>query len=351
MTPTRLVIVDDSSFIREAIARLLADETRIEIVGTAATGEEMLDRFEQWKPDVLTLDLDMPGMGGTATLDCLREVSSIPVIILSTHTEEAAPLAVDALSRGAVDFIDKEAYSLVDFQALRKVLVEKILSVSKNGTPNQGTDTAVDTGSPRETPEPRPDAEYELVVVGASTGGPSAVERLLTDLGSGISAPVVVAQHMPAKFTRAFAERLDWLLPIPVQEAADQEPIMGGKVYIAPGDRQLSLKAQQNALFAVVEESPVDAAYHPSVDFLFESVVQVVGHKAVAVLLTGMGDDGAQGMSRLADAGAHTIAQDESTCVVYGMPRVAVAMNAVREIQPIENIGKRLVQLFAGAET
>ena len=135
MTRTKLVIVDDSSFIREALARLLADESRIEIVGTAATGEELLDQFENWEPDVVTLDLNMPGMGGTKTLDRLREISSIPVIILSTHSEEAAPLAVDALSRGAVDFIDKEAYSLVDFQALRAGTQARTACLPHKGTP------------------------------------------------------------------------------------------------------------------------------------------------------------------------------------------------------------------------
>lgn len=347
MTPTRLVIVDDSTFIREGISRLLEDEPRIEIVGTAATGEELLDQYDRWDPDVVTLDLNMPGMGGLETLDKFQQISTIPVIILSTTSGEGAPLTVDALGRGAVDFIDKEAYSLVDFHALREVLVQKILSVSESSVVELGQVPVVETPSLQGKRPASRRSDYELVVIGASTGGPSAVERVLTDFGSGIHIPTVVAQHMPARFTTAFAERLNGLLPFSVREVADQEPIVGGEVYIAPGDRQLNLKNDGERVLAEVSESPANAVYHPSVDVLFTSAMHVFGDRVVAVLLTGMGDDGAQGMALLENAGAHTIAQDQDSCVVYGMPRVAVGLNAVREIYPLDGIGRRIRQLLS----
>ena len=350
MRPTRLAIVDDSSFVREGLARLLEGETRIKVVGAAASGEELLAEFGRWKPDVVTLDLIMPGLGGLKTLDRIMEIGPTPVIILSTHSGEGAPLTLEALSRGAVDFIDKEAYSLVDFQTLRAVLVEKVLSVTQGGAPGRRRDSTPDSAASiatRRARSVRGRAGYDLVVIGASTGGPSAIGRVLADLGPGIPAPIVVAQHMPAGFTAAFAERLNSQLPFPVRETVDRERISGGTVYVAPGDRQLTLGKDGNGLYAMVNEAAADATYHPSVDVLFTSAVEVLGERIVAVLLTGMGDDGARGMSRLSDARAYTIGQDQESCAVYGMPRAAVALKAVRDVLPLDRIGRRVRFLFA----
>ncbi len=347
MKSARLAIVDDSSFVREGIVRLLSSEPRITIVGTAASGEELLENLDSWQPDIVTLDLNMPGMDGLETLDRVMEQRATPVIILSTHSGEGAPLTLKALSKGAVDFIDKEAYSLVDFHALRSVLVEKILSVTQADTEQANGNASVATTSAVQERKPISPAEYDLVVIGASTGGPSAIERVLTDIKPGIPAPIIVAQHMPARFTSAFAERLNWQLPMRVREAGDHERITGGTVYIAPGDLQLSLERDGENLYANVYEPAKDATYHPSVSILFSSAEQVLGGRVVAALLTGMGDDGADGMAKLARSRAYTIAQDQSSCVVYGMPRAAVALNAAREVLPIDDIGARIKQLFA----
>lgn len=347
MKPARLAIVDDSSFVREGITRLLANEKRIEIVGAAASGEELLANLDRWKPDVVTLDLNMPGMDGLETLDRVMEQRATPVIILSTHSGEGAPLTLRALSRGAVDFIDKEAYSLVDFHALRSVLVEKILSVTQPEVEPTVSEPTEEAPEAEQVIPVQPHAEYDLVVIGASTGGPSAIERVLTDLGPSVQTPIIVAQHMPARFTSAFAERLNWQLPMRVREAGDHERISRGTVYIAPGDLQLSLKRDDDDLYAVVNEPSKDATYHPSVDILFSSVAKALRGRVVAALLTGMGEDGAEGMALLAREHAYTIAQDQATCVVYGMPRAAVALNAVREVLPIDEIGSRLRDLCA----
>ena len=346
MKSVRLAIVDDSSFVREGIVRLLSSEARIIIVGTAASGEELLENLDSWQPDCVTLDLNMPGMDGLETLDRLMEHRATPVIILSTLSGEGAPLTLKALSKGAVDFIDKEAYSLVDFHALRSVLVEKILSVTQS-TAEQEQEVTTTAGVPASAErKPISPAEYDLVVIGASTGGPSAIERVLTDIKPGIPAPIIIAQHMPARFTSAFAERLNWQLPMRVREAGDHERISGGTVYIAPGDLQLSLERDGDNLYASVYEPAKDATYHPSVDILFASAAEVLGGRVVAALLTGMGDDGAEGMARLARARAYTIAQDQASCVVYGMPRAAVSLNAAREVLSLNEVGTRIRQLF-----
>lgn len=203
MKPVRLAIVDDARFIRDALRRLLATEPRIAVVGTAASGAELLRHLDAWSPDVVTLDLEMPELDGLETLDRLMADRPLPVVILSTRSGAGAPQTIEALARGAVDFIDKEAYSLVDFEALRSVLVQKILTVARPQETGRG---AVPAG---EGPGAIPNQRFDLVVIGASTGGPRAVETVLGDLGHSVPVPIVVVQHMPPGFTEAFAARLD----------------------------------------------------------------------------------------------------------------------------------------------
>lgn len=343
MNPVRLAIVDDALFIREGLRRLLADEPRVSVVGTAANGLELLARIDEWRPDVVTLDLHMPGLDGLGTLDRLMAASPLPVIILSTHSGAGAPLTVEALSRGAVDFIDKEAYSLVDFEALRAVLVDKILSVTgggRNGSapavPATATPSAVVASHPSKS------ARFDLAVIGASTGGPRAIEAVLTALGPRPPVPVAVVQHMPPGFTRAYAERLSRALPFRVREAQAGDVLTAGEVFIAPGDRHLELVQGSDGWKAALHSDAADAVHRPSVDVLFASAGQVARDRVVAVLLTGMGRDGARGMLELSRAGAHTIAQDEATSVVYGMPRAAAELGAAGEILALDCIGPRL---------
>jgi len=341
MSGVRLAIVDDALFVREALKRLLADEPRIEIVGQAATGEELLARLDEWRPDVVTLDLNMPGIGGLATLDRLMASNPLPVIILSTHSGQGAPVTVEALSRGAVDFIDKEAYSLVDFGALRSVLVEKLLHVVHARRDGARRPSGATTGEFAIAQS----QSLELLVVGASTGGPRAIETVLRAFRTPPPFPVVVVQHMPPGFTRAFAERLNRILPVTVRECEADMPLPNGTVTIAPGTLHLRVERVRGGQFVGrLDAEPAEAVHRPSVDVLFESAVPM-GAAVSAVLLTGMGSDGARGMERLHQAGAYTIAQDAATCVVYGMPRAAVERGATREVLPLEEIGPRLVAL------
>jgi two-component system chemotaxis response regulator CheB len=346
MKPIRLVIVDDALFVREALRRLLSPEPRVEIVGTAATGEELLAHLDEWRPDAVTLDLNMPGWGGLETLDHIMRTRPLPVIILSTHSGEGAPATVEALSRGAVDFIDKEAYSLVDFEALRLVLVEKLLHVTSSKGAAKPAEMA--NGAGDEVPLP---IDTELIVIGASTGGPPAIETILKSLRPEQPAPVAIVQHMPPGFTLAFAERLGRVLACPVREAEDWMFLSPGTVTIGAAGQHLRVGRMQGRLVARLDPEPAAAIHRPSVDVLFESAASVAADRVCAVLLTGMGSDGARGMVRLHEVGAHTIAQDAASSIVYGMPRAAVERGVAREVLPLDAIGPRLATLNATTST
>jgi two-component system chemotaxis response regulator CheB len=345
----RVAIADDSSFIRRALARILSEENGVQLVGAAASGEELLDHLDRWRPDAVILDLSMPGMGGLQTLDRIMTTWPTPVIILSTHSKRDAPQTIEALHRGAMDFVDKQEYSLVDFDALRGVLLGKLRQVTGmvGDEPDEEPPPRVTYSGVRSPAANGEATEIQVVVIGASTGGPPAIERILKDLGATVPVPVAVVQHMPAGFTRAFAERLNAYLPLQVREAMDREPLLPGTIYIAPGGVHLTVVWDGSGLKAALAVEPA-STHRPSVDVLFQSAVAAVGRRAVAVLLTGMGHDGARGMAELARAGARTLAQDEETSVIYGMPRAAVLAGAVGESLPLGAIGGRLQEILGG---
>jgi two-component system, chemotaxis family, protein-glutamate methylesterase/glutaminase len=370
-TKLRVAVVDDSTFIRKAILRMLEDEPEIAVVGSAGSGEELLTHIEQWRPDVVTLDLDMPGMGGLETLDHIQAVRPTPVIILSTHSGEGAPLTIEALHRGATDFIDKQLYSLVDFEALRNILVEKIFQVTGHDPPVGrgvgGEAPAAAAEAPKAAAAPPPEAGrrarkepaggrrqpppaaaggvYDLIVIGASTGGPPILQEILERMGAAIPIPVLVVQHMPVGFTSAFAERLNAYLPVQVREAHTSERLLPDTVYIASAGSHLQVRSQQGALYAEVGPRREKMMHVPSIDVLFESAAEVVGGRVIAALLTGMGRDGAHGLAALKAKGAYTLVQDEASCIVFGMPRAAMSLGAETEVATPANLGRRLREL------
>jgi len=351
MKRVRVAVVDDSTFIRKALARMLGDHPQIKIVGAAGSGEELLAHLDTWEPDVVTLDLDMPGIGGLETLDRLLAQRPTPVIILSTHSGKGAPMTIEALHRGATDFIDKQRYSLVDFESLRAILIEKIFHVT--GTVAGGKDTAASLPPKPEPPaveapaEPEPRAtRFDLVALGASTGGPPTVQRILEDVGREMPVPIVVVQHMPVGFTQAFAERLNTHLPLHVMEARKGEPLLPHSVYIAPAGWHLKIvRTSDGHLACELSQQPAELTHIPSIDVLFHSVAQTLGPRAVAALLTGMGRDGAQGLMSLRTCGAYTLAQDEASSIVFGMPRAAAALGAAVEIAALDGLGDRVREL------
>lgn len=357
--PVRIVVVDDSLFIRRALARMLDEESLIDVVGTAASGEALIANLDEWAPAVVTLDLEMPGMGGLATLDHIREhAPQVAVIILSTHSGAGAPQTIEALHRGAVDFIDKQRYSLVDFASLRQILTSKIFEVCDldPGPPPTPTFPPIEDSS-SEIPnlsgwagrksEPLSSSRYSVVAVAASTGGPPALQRLLEDLGDEVDASILVVQHMPVGFTGAFAERLNAHLPLEVREAAEGDRLKPGAVLIAQGGMHMRVRRDQDGPFLSLTDRPRESIHTPSADVLFRSVARCVGRRAIGVVLTGMGSDGALGLARLQDFGGRTLVQDEASSVVYGMPRAALALDVVDEVVPINAMGTRLRALLA----
>ena len=345
----RVAVVDDSTFIRKAILRMLDDEPQIEVVGSAGSGEELLTHFDEWRPDVITLDLDMPGMGGLETLDHIMARRPTPVIILSTHSGKGAPMTIEALHRGATDFIDKQQYSLVDFEALRAVLIEKIFQVTNRTLDDPVIEPEVtieEIQQEDESDEAAPAAAYDLIVIGASTGGPPTLQRILEDLGESVSVPIVVAQHMPVGFTHAFAERLNAYLPLQVNEAHAIEHLMPDTVYIAPAGSHLSISRHKGELVAETSAFPTGLVHMPSIDVLFDSASKAAGRRVIGALLTGMGRDGARGMAALKYRGAYTLCQDEASCIVFGMPRAALSLGAVIEVATPETMGKRIKELL-----
>jgi two-component system chemotaxis response regulator CheB len=342
MRAIRLAVADDSTFVRMAIARMLRDEPRLQVVGLASSGEELLAKLDEWRPDVITLDLAMPGIGGLGALDRIVAMTTIPVIILSTHAGHGAPQTLEALHRGATDFIDKQKYSLVDFRALREVLIDRVLTVAGRSTP------APQVTAPLPVRD-RPRGRLDVVVLGASTGGPPAIERILGDLGAALPVPMVIAQHMPEGFTRAFADRLNGRLQLEVREAHDGEPLVPGRVLIAPAGRHLRLALRPDgARIATLHDEPKDAPNHPSVDELFRSAAAIAGPSAIGILLTGMGRDGAAGLRDLVAAGGLGWIQDRATSVVWGMPGAAAALGFPHEQLALADIGPRLVEVLGG---
>jgi len=337
----RVLIVDDSAIIRSVLKRALAAEDGIEVVGDAPDPFVARDLILERNPDVVLLDIEMPRMDGLTFLSKLMDHYPIPVIIVSSLTPAGSDLALQAMRLGAVDVMCKPgaAYTLGNMvgelvetvRAAARVDVRRHLAQSRLGpTPVKFTALA--------------DTTQKLIAIGASTGGTVALERILRVMPPGTPGTVVV-QHMPAHFTKSFADRLNSICAVEVREAREGDSVVTGVVLIAPGGLQMVLKRDGARYTVSIKQAPPVNRHCPSVDVLFNSVARNVGRNAVAALLTGMGADGAKGLLAIREAGASTIAQDEQSCVVYGMPKVAIEMGAAEEIVSLNNIPERLLDL------
>jgi two-component system, chemotaxis family, protein-glutamate methylesterase/glutaminase len=333
----RVALADDSAFIRRAVAYLLDGEPDIQIVGSAARGEDLLASLDLWNPEAVVLNLSMPGLNGLEGIDTILRRRPRPVVLLLTPLCPEAPLVLEALHRGPVDFIDRQAISLMDFDRLRQALLDKLRGLCAP-RPRPFVPAAPGAGPPRRCVPP------EAILLGASTGGPPAIEQTLGALGAVVEVPILVAQHMPAGYTRAFAERLDALLPLSVREAREGMLLEAGTVTLAPGGLHLQV-VRCKGLRSRLSRMP-GTLYQPSVDVLFESAAEHLGAACIAVLLTGMGHDGAEGMLRLAGRGACTIAQDEASSFVFGMPRAAIEAGGAQEVLPLAAIAGRLREIL-----
>jgi two-component system chemotaxis response regulator CheB len=336
-----VLVIDDSAHNRRLLTQLLESEPDIRVVDSAVDGEEGLRKVIELRPDVVTVDLEMPRLGGYTFLRLLRNAAPTPVIVISSYSHKAD--VFKALELGAFDFIAKPQKLTAEVrESLRAELVEKVRGarlVRRAGT-RRGPGMAS-----KEAPHKGPQEVPFVIAVAASTGGPPAVQRLLESLAVEPSPCVLVCQHMPAQFTKAFAERLDRIGPFNVTEAAEGDPVIPGHVYIAPGGQHMVVEEQDGGLVLKVTPQSEKDRYAPSADRLFSSVARMLGPKALVVVLTGMGSDGAAGVREVHQAGGEVWAESEETAVVFGMPQEAIATGLVRRVLPLGEIGPALVAI------
>jgi two-component system chemotaxis response regulator CheB len=336
----RVVVVDDSALIRSLLSAMINDAPDMEVVATAADPLVARERIRACNPDVITLDVEMPKMDGIEFLRRLMRLKPTPVLMISTLTQAGSETALTALELGAVDFIAKPTVNVANnLQGYADEIREKIRMAARARArlPHRFVAPA-----PSVAPRPGRLSNTTLVFVGASTGGTEAIKEFLTRLPADCP-PVLIVQHMPEHFTASFAQRLDGLSAMHVKEAQDGEAICRGTAYIAPGHSHMRICRSNAGWLIVLDQGEPVNRHRPAVDVLFNSAAERVGSDAVAVIMTGMGKDGAQGMLRMHQAGAYTLAQDEASCVVYGMPKEAVATGGVDEICSLEALAARVL--------
>jgi two-component system, chemotaxis family, protein-glutamate methylesterase/glutaminase len=321
----RVLVVDDSALMRKLIPQALADDPNIEIVGTAMDGLIGLRKIEELHPHVVTLDLEMPRMDGIEMLRKITGKHRVPVIVVSAHTEEGASLTLKALSLGAFDFVTKpQDAALGHLRQIASELALKVKVAASSGAPKM----ILTVSSPkRKEPRPfstKPRWPSRIVAIGISTGGPNALQYLFSQLPEDFPGCLVVVQHMPEGFTEMFAQRLDESSAIEVKEAQSGDLLLAGRALICPGNRHIKVRRMEHGDIAILVDQPRVNGHRPSVDVLFNSVAQEFGNKAVAVLMTGMGEDGAAGLGAIQASGGFTIAQSPETCIVDSMPRSAI---------------------------
>ncbi|WP_164668977.1 protein-glutamate methylesterase/protein-glutamine glutaminase [Virgibacillus doumboii] len=344
MDSIRVVVVDDSAFMRKMITDILSSDNRIEVVATAKNGEDGLQKIADFKPDVVTLDVEMPIMDGITALRKLMQSDPLPVVMLSSVTEEGATKTVQAISIGAVDFVAKPSGAIsLDLNKISEEILTKVLTAAQaNISKSQPVSTTRKiTGTDTK--------EYDktIVGIGSSTGGPKALQNVLSDMPDDFQAAVLIVQHMPAGFTKSLAKRLDALVPIKVKEAVHGEIIQKSTAYIAPGNYHMKVRAVGTAYaIELTREKPV-FGHRPAVDTLFESIANVQKVNKIAVVLTGMGSDGAEGINILKekDPGAIIVAESEKSSVVYGMPKAAVKTNHVDHIVHLHQVEDTITKL------
>lgn len=348
-SPIRVLVVDDSALMRQVLSDLLSRDPAIRVIGTAADPYAARDKIRDLQPDVLTLDVEMPRMDGLSFLEKLMRVHPMPVVMVSSLTEAGCATTLRALELGAVEFVTKPKLDLRE--RLPEIGAEVAVKIK-----------AAAMAKVRRAPGPPPSGAapparraagpallrttQQVIAVGASTGGTEALRHFLSVLPADCPGGVVV-QHMPEKFTRAFADRLDGLCTVRVKEAEDGERVIPGHVLIAPGSHHMRL-AREGATYLVrLSQDPLVNHHRPSVDVLFRSCAEITGANAVGVLMTGMGEDGARGLLAMRAAGARTLAQDESTCVVFGMPKAAIELGAAEQVLPLDRLAEAALRLAA----
>lgn len=349
-----VLVVDDSAFFRHRITEILQQSPNIKVVGTANNGKEAVEKASELHPDVITMDVEMPVMDGIQAVREIMSHQSIPILMFSNLTSEGAQVTLDALDAGAVDFLNKnfaadstydDAYVLLrekvthlGLNTNRQSLLKKSLRTAK---PVRGTSNNKTAEAPVVVDKVRK-GSYQLVAIGASTGGPVALQTVLTKLPASFPLPIVVMVHMPAAFTKAYAKRLDDVCKVRVKEAEQNDPLIPGQVLLAPGGKQLLIEKNAEHAYVEIKDSLPEQTYKPSVDVSFGSAARSFGQSVLAIVLTGMGADGKMGAQKLKQSGATVWSQDQQSCVVYGMPQAVEKAGLSDKVMPIERIGDQL---------
>ncbi len=341
--PIRVLIVDDSVFMRSMLKSALSSCDHFEIIGTAQNGEEGIRKIVKLKPDVVTLDVEMPGLDGIGALERIMKEFPLPVVMISTKTQKGAQVTLEALQKGAVDYVAKplgdKSSSLQSFREAVTQAVEAAAASNRNvlGTPRapfKSTKT-VDVS----------DADV-IVAIGISAGGPATLHEMLPAM-PGNFPPIVITQHMPADFTKPFASRLDAVSQVTVRHAETNLPLVPGEAIIASGAAHLKIIRRLSKLVATLDDGPKVSGFRPSVDVMFDSVAKVVGPRAVGVIMTGMGCDGSVGIRTFRENGAATIAQDQKTSIVYGMPKAAADTGCIDRVVPLSDIPRAISEALS----
>jgi len=347
----KVLVVDDSAFMRSAISRMLEKDDDIHVVGTAKNGQEAIEKVDELKPDVVTLDIEMPVMNGIEALKHIIAKHRLPVIMFSALTKEGAEITMEALHIGASDFITKDFSNVsLNISTRENELINKVKSVAKNKVmillkrleqmrkPSVVNFNNVNYNANNHT-------RHKILAIGASTGGPPALQHILTKFPKDFPVPIIIAQHMPKLFTQSFAQRLNASSQIEVKEAENGEMLRPGTALVAPGDTHMGIKRRGND---VVVELVNDTKYifRPSVDLLMSSTADAYGSHSLGIILTGMGNDGLVGIKEIKSKNGYVIAQDEDTCVVYGMPKAVVNANMADAVLPIDKIPAEIIKVL-----
>ena len=343
----RVLVVDDSALMRKLIPIILERDPDIEVVGTAMDGAFALRKIAELQPDVVTLDLEMPRMDGIETLRMIMRNAPIPAIVFSTHSREGAYSTFKALALGAIDFVAKPRDAAAGhLDPIANELIEKIKVAKRASGARKILKLEPEPPKPVKRKASVVAPPNRIVAIGISTGGPNALQYLLSQIPADLPVSFVVVQHMPEGFTDMFARRLDECCAIDVQEAKSGDLLIAGRVLICPGNRHMMVRRMPRGEMVVLSDNPPINGHRPSVDVLFHSVAQEFALTAVGILMTGMGEDGAEGLGAIRAAGGMTIAQSEDTCVVSGMPRAAILKGYAQKILPLEHLGSFLVSQY-----
>jgi two-component system, chemotaxis family, protein-glutamate methylesterase/glutaminase len=351
-----VVVIDDSAFMRKSISMMLESDPGIKVVAIARDGKEGIEKIKQFRPDIVTMDIEMPVMDGLTALGIIMKEIPLPVLMISSLTSEGAKATVDALSLGAVDFIPKElSYVSLDIAKIRDELVSKVKQIVQSRSMMfrlQRIKSASTNMNQPKAPAPRPgsatlpDKDLKAVVLGISTGGPFALLQTIPKLPGKFPVGIAIVQHMPPRFTKSMAERLNSLSNIEVKEAEEGDMMAPGLALVAPGGRHMTFVKSMGGVRVRISDEPQGTLYHPCADVMMKSAVEVYNAPLLGLIMTGMGKDGLEGLKEIKNKGGFVIAQDEASCVVYGMPKAAVDEGVADMVQPLDEIPALLSKIF-----